>query len=176
MSRVQNKNLLIETCVSSLNPLRATEMKFRRHKRFQGTDVRLKTRTVAFNLCSGRSSEAGLKGRSSGSTTGARRWIVTAKNVPVHIGFRTLGDCEIADADQERYLNGQIVRYVGIERLKNRVIVGTDAADLRLRANRMMELKMKVEEAGVRMLIIFLMLVKMLKRRLNERKRQQEGC
>lgn len=101
---------------------------------------------------------------------------MTAKNVPVHIGRRTLGDCEFADADQERHRNGQIVRYVGIKRLKNRVIVGIDAADFRLRANRMMVMKMKVEEAGVRMLLIFLMLMEMQKWRLNERKRQHEGC
>ncbi len=101
---------------------------------------------------------------------------MTTKNVPVHIGRRTLGNCEFADADQQRHRNGQIVRYVGIKRLKHRVIVGIDAADCRLRADRVVVVKMNVEEAGVRMLLIFLMLMEMHKWRLNERKRQHEGC
>jgi hypothetical protein len=99
---------------------------------------------------------------------------VTAKNHPVYIWLRTLGHHEIADLDQQEDRNNQIVRYVGIPGLKYGVIVRIDAADLSLRANRMIVVKMDVEKTCVRVMIILLMLMEMLKRCVHERERQHE--
>jgi hypothetical protein len=126
------------------------------------------------NLCNGRSSEAGLDRRSAGRSTGSRRRIVTAGDGPVDVRFRSFLDREVADADQQINRSYQIVRYIGIPAPIHRIVIRTDAADLGLRAGRMVMLKVNVKETSVRMVIVLLMLMKMLKRRLEEAERQHE--
>jgi hypothetical protein len=66
------------------------------------------------------------------------------------------------------------VRYVGVPRLKHRVIIGVDATDFSFRTGRMEVVEVRMEEC-VRVTVVLLMLMEMLKGRLYERKRQHEG-
>jgi hypothetical protein len=91
-------------------------------------------------------------------------------NGPDDKWFRDFDRCEVADADQQENRSYQVMGDVCAPGLKDRIVVRVNVADLCLRTGRMVMPKVSMKEP-VRMVVVLLVLMVVLKRRLEERKR-----